>query len=345
MSSTQYLTDAATRHSVFLQRYAAGEARQAIMVLNRLRRDIMARLSLEPTDFQRNRLFLVLQDIDQLTAAAFNKIKQSTIYNSGNLAVSEAAFSATLFNKASTVEAGFTIPADATLIANVMQSSMKVGLNSGVTLESALTQFGISKSKQISQMISDGVTLGDPTNVISRKVSTLINTLHRRQVTSLVSTIANHTSSVARSQLYDANSDILDGYRWIATLDNKTTLICGTRDNVIFRNIETDPKPPAHWGCRSTTIPAVKPEYDIGSKLSGKRPSIGDTGVKQVGGKTTYGGWLKKQSPAFIDEALGVERGRLFRSGKLKLDKFVDPTGRVYTLKQLESMNPFAFAE
>jgi len=103
--------------------------------------------------------------------------------------------------------------------------------------------------------------------------------------------------------------------------------------------------PPAHWNCRSTTIPIIKPEFDMGAKIKGKRPSIGGTGVKQVSSRTTYGGWLKKQPTAFVDEALGVERSKLFRAGKFKIDAFTDPTGRVYTLLQLQKMNPIAFIE
>ena len=113
----------------------------------------------------------------------------------------------------------------------------------------------------------------------------------------------------------------------------------------MFPDVPGSPVPPAHWGCRSTTIPKVKPEYDVGAKLHGKRPAIGADGVSHVSGRTTYGGWLKRQPTEFIDEALGTDRSRLFRSGKLSLDKFVDPTGREYTIKQLESLNPMSFLE
>jgi hypothetical protein len=97
--------------------------------------------------------------------------------------------------------------------------------------------------------------------------------------------------------------------------------------------------------CRSTTIPVVKPEYSLAAGLKGERPSIGADGVETVGSKTTYGGWLKKQPAAFVDEALGPERSKLFRSGAIKIGGFTDPTGRVYTLKELRGMNPIAFQE
>jgi len=345
VSTTQYLTDAATRHQVFLQRYGAGQSKEAQKTLNRLRREINARLAQEPTVFQRNRLQSVLNDVNQLSKDAFGQITRGTIHGAQKLAPVEASTSVSLFNKATNVEAGFTMPAESALIQSVMGSAMAVNTGSAITIENALRQFGTRKTEQIMRAISDGVSLGDTTPMISKKVGQMISTLQRRQLDALVKTITNHTSSIARKTVYDANNDILKGYQWVATLDNRTTMICGSRDGKVFPVTEGSPMPPAHWNCRSTTIPKVKPEFDIGSEKGGKRPSVGATGAKQVSSRTSYGGWLKKQPIEFVDEALGVERSRLFRAGKLTIDKFVDPTGRVYTLGELQRMNPIAFIE
>lgn len=342
MSSTQYLTDAATRHAVFLQRYAGGRSREAQLTLNRLRRDINARLANEPTEFQSQRLIATLEDIDILAANAFSEISGKVLYDAQQLASTEAAFSVGMFDKASTID--WTLPSDATLTAGVMSSHMSVNKGAGITIEDALRNFGTKKSAQIAQVITDGVTLGDTTATISRKVGELVNTLQRRQLDALVRTVANNVSSVARGLVYEANSDIIDGYIWIATLDSRTTFICASRDQKVFHP-PNDPMPPAHWNCRSTTIPKIKDEYDIGKKLQGKRPAVGADGAEQVSSRVSYGGWLKKQPTEFVDEALGVERSRLFRSGKMTIDKFVDPTGRVYTLTELDRMNGIAMIE
>ena len=344
MSSTQYLTDAATRHQVFLQRYAGGQSKEAIATLMRLRRSINARLMQEPTEFRRERLVAVLADIDALAAEAFGTISKQTLAGVNNLARTEAGFSVGLFNRATTVNASFTLPADATLIAAVMSYPMPVTINTAVQIEDALAQFSIKKAKGIALTISDGVTLGDTTPEIAARVGDLIDNLNKRQLDSLVRTITNHTASVSRNVVYAENLDISDQYQWIATLDSGTTLICGSRDMIIYDTMQVgSPFPPAHWGCRSSTIPVIKPEYDIGAGQPKLRPAKGAKGAGRVSGKSTYGGWLKKQPKPFVDEALGVERSKLFRSGKLTIDKFVDPTGRVYTLSQLEGMNPFAF--
>ena len=343
MSTQQYLIDASTRHQVFLQRYAGGESKKAVSYLTNLRRKINARLSQEPTDFQRNRLTALLDDINDMVNILMTDMSAVIKHGAGKLATNEAVFSATLYNKASTTD--FVLPSDEQLITAVNAAPMAapVGMKT-ITIDDALRDFGKKKAAQIAQTISDGVTLGQTTPEISRNVGNMMNTLQKRQVDALVRTVTNHTSSVARSMVYEANEQLLDGYQWVATLDGRTTMICGSRDGKVYRQ-GSGVMPPAHWNCRSTTIPKVKDEFNIGSKLKGARPFKGATGAGTTSARATYGGWLKKQPVEFIDEALGIERSRLFRAGKISIDKFTDPTGRIYTLEQLQNMNPFAFQE
>ena len=97
--------------------------------------------------------------------------------------------------------------------------------------------------------------------------------------------------------------------------------------------------PPLHWGCRSLRTPKVNPEYDLGSEITGERASVNGP----VSGSVTYGGWLNRQGADVQNEVLGVERAKLFRSGKLSISKFSDDSGKVYSLKRLEELNPLAF--
>lgn len=330
---SKYIIDSATRHQIFLQRYADGKAREARRGLNRLRRKILARLSQSNTEFQSNRLGMLLADIDNLLLAGYADIGNDLRAELGKLATSEANFGRLMINKA--FGADFVLPNDE-ILAAVVDSSVigtsKLGIND------ALQQLSSRKQKQIRNIIVDGVALGDSPQKIKREVHTIMNTLHRRQVSALVHTSVNHVSSVARDALYRANDRLMDGYEWVSTLDSRTTLICGSRDGQVYQ-VGQGPMPPAHWNCRSTTVP------HIAGSTKGMRPSVVQGKAKQVKASTNYGAWLKKQPIEFIDEALGPERSKLFRQGKLALDKFVDPTGRVYTLKQLESMNPFVFQE
>jgi len=342
MSAKQYLIDASTRHQVFLQRYAGSEAKKAINTLNRLRRDINARLSQEPTIFQTQRLTAVLNDLDKLKAAAYQTISNDVQKGVQGLVMDEADFSSTLYGKTTNVD--FGRPAEAQLMASIENAPMVAEGMRGMTIQEALKKYGGAKSTQINRLITDGVTLGKTTPEIAREVGTMMNTLHRRQLETLVRTSTNHASSVARKEVYNHNDHLLEGYEWVATLDSRTTVVCGSRDGKIYQ-LSDNIYPPAHWGCRSTTIPAVKDEFTLAKGMKGKRPSKGATGTKVISGKTNYGRWLKRQPKEFVDEALGVERSRLFRAGKLTLNKFVDPTGRLYTLDELRRMNEFAFID
>ena len=59
--------------------------------------------------------------------------------------------------------------------------------------------------------------------------------------------------------------------------------------------------------------------------------------------KTTYQEFLGRQSAEFQDDVLGVTRGKLFRNGGLTLDKFVDQSGKLFTLDQLAASHSAAF--
>jgi len=62
-----------------------------------------------------------------------------------------------------------------------------------------------------------------------------------------------------------------------------------------------------------------------------------------VPAKTTYGQFLSRQSAAFQNDILGPTRGKLFRSGGLTLDKFVDKTGAEIPLRDLSKFHADAF--
>ena len=63
----------------------------------------------------------------------------------------------------------------------------------------------------------------------------------------------------------------------------------------------------------------------------------------QVSGKVTYNEWIKRQSAAVQDEALGPTKGRGFRKGDLDISEFVID-GREITVAELTAREPELFA-
>lgn len=340
MTAQTRLIDISTRHAVFIQRYGGGQHKEVEKLLTRLRGEIVIRLNDEPTLFRRDRLTDLLNDIDYLLNKNFEEIKQTIVSQLGPFAGSEGEFSKSMIESVTKPSVSFNLPSSEQLLVAVLNVPMDAPLaGSVITVDEALADFGVKKSREIKQLVNDSILLGDTTPEVTRKVKELITFRQNRQAEALVRTIINHASAVARDELYSANRDIVSAYEWVATLDISTTLTCASRDGKVFEH--GGPKPPAHWNCRSTTIPVINSAFTL-AKLKGQRPARGDK-TQRINASTNYGTWLKKQSADFQNEALGAERAKLFRSGKLKIEQFVDPTGEVYTLDDLRAKFPLVF--
>ena len=339
MSSNQFLIDAASRHAIFVQRYSAGLEKEAADKLQKTLLRILGMLSAEEiTELSYGRLGSLRYEISEQLRNEIDLIGTGFFDDLVKFAESEAEFSAEMFNQA--VKPDVVTPTQ--MLLPLRSSIMNVEPGTGITIGQALQQFSSAKVAQIDKLINDGYTEGLTSQQLVSKVRNIIP-LQKRQVASLVRTATNATSTIARNETLKQNADIFSGYEWVSTLDRNTSNICMARDGRIYPILDSSPKPPAHWGCRSTIIPKVDPKYDLASSVTGKRPSVGDEGAKQVGGNVTYGGWLRTQPAGFQDEVLGPARAKLFRQGGLTVDKFVDNSGRTYTLEELRALNPLAF--
>ena len=343
MSSNAGLIDAATRHQIFVQRYAAGREREAAEFIERLIREANRRLSEDITEFNRQRLQQLIADLRLYSTGLFDEMSESVINEMRDFVEYEADFTTRMLTN--NVDAVPAAPNVTQLQSAIFTSIMDLEPTQGYRIGDALAQFGQKKAEQIVQAIRDGVALGDTNEQIRRNISDF-ERLQKNQASSLVRTITNHVSVQARDLTLRENEDLFDGYEWVATLDGRTSLICMSRDGEIYPfgdNPQTSPKPPAHFSCRSTIIPVVKPEFDLASDVTGKRPARGAEGARQVSAQTTYGGWLRRQPASFQDEVLGAARGKLFREGNLDIGRFVDDQGRTLTLDELRQLEPLAF--
>lgn len=162
----------------------------------------------------------------------------------------------------------------------------------------------------------------------------------RRDVETIVRTSIQHVSNSARIAALSANVDIILGYRWVSTLDSRTTPVCRSLDGRVFE-IGAGPIPPIHLNCRSTIVP----EMEETVKMLGGILRAGQGGA--VPANMTYYEWLKDQPASFQDSVLGPTRGKLFRNGGLTADEFarlnLGRTFRSRTLDEMRSLRPEVF--
>lgn len=320
------LVDDQTRHQVYIQRYSAGLWREVKPIIRRLRDDLSRRIA--GSDFQASRIAALYIELDSLMALAGDSLSEQLSLELTKFGEYEAEFQAKMLDRYITVEVAVPPPEQVAAAATRTRMAMVTG--EVYSIKDLVGQFTRAKRQEVRTLISTGFIEGRTTQEISKDIGRLINTRTARQAETLVRTATNHMATIARREVIEGNRDALDGERYIATLDGRTTVTCASFDQKLFA-VGDGPMPPLHWNCRSTRVPSIKPELRVPG-VFGERASIDGP----VSDRLTYDGWLRRQSQEFQNDTLGPERAEMFRSG-MKIDRFTDERGRELTLAELRA--------
>lgn len=341
-TTSTFLKNASIRHAIFVQRFAGGELKKLLPLLQNVQRETLVALQTgaELTSFRRERLRRLYAHIDDLLKQSYSQIGVSVKEGLKEFAQYEADFNTRMYTKATTVE--FAAPSTSLIEAAVFKSPMITLQARGVNIDGALSEFSRKKRKEIIGTIKQGVVAGKTNADIAKDITFVSEKIQKNHATALVRTIANHTSSAARESVLRENKDVIRGYQWVSTLDANTTETCISLDGQIF-DLDEGPRPPIHFGCRSTIVPVVREEYSLKIDEQISRPAKGAEGREDVPFTSNYNSWLKTQSPEFQDEVLGAAKGRLFRDGGLSVSQFVDKNYKPLNLNQLKRKEPLAF--
>jgi len=314
---------------------------QAQVKLERLMGELEAKiLSGDLNSAVEMRYQMQLDDLRQYARATFGEITADYSQFGIDFMEYEANFSAKMIGDGTS--APFLPPSPDQLRSGFFTDILTLQPNQqGLTVEGYLSRFGEQKSNQFIQAIRDGFILGRTGGEIQQTAKGVLD-LQRHQLNSMIRTLTNHLANQSRQMTFEQNKDVLEGYEWVATLDSRTSFICMSRDGIIYpisNNPERSPKPPAHFGCRSTTVPVVKREFDLLADEDEQRASFGADGKRPVDGKLNYEQWLRTQPKSFQIQVLGKERQKLFEQQKLPLTRFVDPNGRTLSLDELRQLD------
>ena len=340
MALSEEIQDAITKHQVFLLRYSAGREKEATQYIDEITEKVLRELEKDDlTSLTRSKLKDFLRELEEFQDEIYDEMEEKILSDVDDLSTEEADWATALFSR---FLEGIEPPSKEDYQLAILAGIIPLA---GKTIRSVIRAFKRKKIRQTTQTIRDGLTAREPNELISRRVQS-INPLQKKQVGSLIRTINNFTSVQARDVVMRQNMDFFDGYEWIAVLDSRTSIICASRDGTIYPftdDPKKSPKPPAHFACRSSISPRLKPEFEGKDTKVERRKATGSKGVTRVQQSTTYESWLIRQSAAFQDDVLGKTRGRLFRRGKLQLEKFVDASGKTLTLDQLRKMETEVF--
>jgi len=228
-------------------------------------------------------------------------------------------------------------------------------LPNGQVVIKAFRGIAENQADLFAQVVRNGLLTGETTDSIARRLKGRlrfgqpgsirqiaaaggqVTTVANNQVMALVRTSINQVSNAASQQVYEANQDVTRKYRYVATLDTRTSAICRALDGREFE-YGKGPQPPQHFNCRSTTVAVV--DYK-GLGLTPPKPGRRASMDGPVPANESYGQWLSKQSKATQAEVLGAEKVAYFTrlsnkyGPKDAIAKMVRDDGSELTLDQL----------
>ena len=232
-----------------------------------------------------------------------------------------------------------------------------ITLPNGSTVEKAFRGIAVDQAERFAQVVRSGLLTGETTPSIAKRlignlqfgeeartVKQLIaaggqsTAVANNQVMALVRTSINQVANTASQQVYEANQDITKKYRYVATLDTRTSSICRALDGREF-SYGQGPMPPQHFSCRSSTVPVI--DYE-GLGFSPPPPARRASMDGQVPANQSYGDWLSKQSKETQEEVLGKGKTAYFNrlsdkyGPKDAIAKLVRDDGSELTLKDLQ---------
>ena len=232
-------------------------------------------------------------------------------------------------------------------------------LPNGQVLQKSFRDLGEKQTALFGQAVRNGLLQGETTDSIVKRLKGRLRqgqpgSINQviaaggqatipadNQIRTLVRTSINQVANAAIQKVFEANQDVTKQYKYVATLDGRTSAICRALDGTVHE-YGKGPLPPQHFNCRSATVPIIdykglgipEPEEDERSSASGLVPE-----------GTTYGRWLANQTAAERERILGSRASYFDYLSKQvgpedAIRKFVRQDGSELTLDQLKRRYP-----
>ena len=337
--------------------------------LLRLIRNELKGLSFRPTAAVEKRLIEIEKQVREIRDRAIKKATENLMENAievGSAASSRAAATLSLLTDQSLK----------TTSESAMEQLAKRQPFGGNTIQQWFKNLADADTSRIMQQVRQGLTTGTSVETIVRTIrgtkeynySDGILQTSRRSAVTLARTTINGMANNARLKTFVDNADVIDGLKFVATLDHRTSQLCAYYDGKIWKKHEWDKivVPPLHPACRSTIVAWIEGMDDVGERpaerenfddlakdeyeqRTGKNwddlsdttrkgyrykemrryeDETGKSAYKQVSAREDFRSFFDKQSADFQRSWLGVTRYEAFKDGSLTLDDLISPDTR-----------------
>ena len=334
----QAIDDGILGHVLDLSRFDAGLRRDSIAILEKLQKELIAELANKKLTgigkADKNRL---LKQATEAIDSAYKNV--AGVVDVGGIAQHTVDATVSAIDKSYGGALSVSIPT---------QAKMK-SIASNVLIEGAVLNKWWKKQSEdtafkFTGAVRQGLVAAETNQQIIKRVQGVM-AVSKRNAAALVQTSVANIAHDARNKTFEANRDITKGEKFVATLDQKTSLICASYSGSEWDNNHepingtTLPyrRPILHWNCRSVLVPLLKTFRELGMDIDempiGTRASVDG----QVSASTTFDDFLQRKGDSWQDDVLGKGRAQLYRDKTITLNQLVNNNGRVLTLAELNA--------
>jgi SPP1 gp7 family putative phage head morphogenesis protein len=334
------LRDAILRHALQLQRLSAGQQAQADSILRQLEAELRALLQSQAlSEADKAQIKQLLADADNIINPTYARLAAVTDTHALALIVAEKTVAAI----EDVLPLNILSPTKERL-ASLTKDVLIDGAPSSAWWERQAEDIAFKFAAQVRQGVINGETNERIVRrIVGGKGEPGIMETARRNARALVQSSVMTAANNARLATFRKNAKIIDGVRWLSTLDSHTCVQCAaldgqawTLDGAKMSGTEVDfMSPPAHFSCRCVLSPIPKSFASLGLDIPEPKTGTRASAEGPVPATTTFSDFLKRQSPEFIEHTLGMKRAEMFMAGRLTLKDLISGTGRELTLAQL----------
>ena len=360
-SIAEELLDDIAKHSLELQRVANQVDKLLSAELDKLTADILAILANK--DFsansnprvRRKMLNDVLRRGKKIINRTSSTLASVVIKELGKVGKLEAQFALGGINQAVTGTGRIVFATKRISKKKISNIAARLIIR-GVPQKELWARQGVNLANRFTDVIKDGWVNQQDIPTISARIRGTsaasykdgIMNVTKHQADSLARTSISSIANQTREEVYLANSDVIQGVKFLAVFDNRTTPICRSYGNEEwfmsgggFGNGSKGHeyrRPPLHFNCRSTLVPIVKPAEALSSNKLKKVPTNRrDSLGKKVQDPKTADSWLKGQDVAYQKDVLGKAYPG-WKAGRISFARMVTQKGRLRSTNELGAL-------
>lgn len=188
---------------------------------------------------------------------------------------------------------------------------------------SALNAFHLTRVAQqrTGRVLTDGLASGAPPREIIAEMRDVLG--EDRMYEAYARTAVQAVNNRALDTLYKDNQELLNGVQYMASLDDRTCLICAGYDGRIYwydpqpgqEDAADRPQVPVHVRCRCIYTPVVKSFKQLGISSKDVPARVAKALTGDVGRALGYAAWLAGRSESLQRAILGPSRHELYKAG------------------------------